>query len=81
MSPVPRRYPVISADDLIRALGRIGYTVVRRKSSHIRLNGPEGHKVTVPDYREIALGTLASILKRVGQHTGHSIDDLLELLD
>jgi predicted RNA binding protein YcfA (HicA-like mRNA interferase family) len=78
---VPRKYPVISADDLIRALGKIEYTVVRRKSSHIRLNGPGEHKVTVPDYKEIALGTLASILKRVSQHTQLSIDDLLELLD
>lgn len=78
---MPRRYPVISADDLILALGRIGYTVVRRKSTHIRLNGPGEHKVTVPDYKEIALGTLASILKRISQHTQLSIDDLLELLD
>lgn len=76
----PRRYPVVSADQLIHALSKIGYRVVRRKSRHIRLTGAGGQGVTLPDYMEIAIGTLASILRRVSQHTGRTVDDLLSLL-
>lgn len=75
------RYPVVSANKLLRALEKLGYRVVRRKSSHIRLNGPGEHKITVPDHKEIALGTLADILRRVSHRTQRSVDDLLELLD
>jgi predicted RNA binding protein YcfA (HicA-like mRNA interferase family) len=77
----PRRYPVVSADELISALGRLGYAVIRRKPTHIRLNGPGNHKVTVPDYKEVALGTLASILKSVSQHTQRPVEEIIELLE
>ena len=38
------------ADKLIRALERLGYVVIRKKGSHVRLRheGPPVHLVTVP---------------------------------
>jgi predicted RNA binding protein YcfA (HicA-like mRNA interferase family) len=34
------KLPVISGDDLIRALGKFGYVAVRQKGSHVRLRHP-----------------------------------------
>lgn len=64
---------------LVRALRRDGWTVVRQRGSHIRLQrqvGDEVRKLTVPAHRPIKRSTLAHILKAAGM----SVDRLLELL-
>jgi len=61
---MPRLYP---AKELIKRLKRLGFTIVSQKGSHIKLRGlREGKLETaiVPNHREIALGTLGSILKQ-----------------
>jgi predicted RNA binding protein YcfA (HicA-like mRNA interferase family) len=66
MSP---KLPVLSGEDVIRALRKIGYEVVRQKGSHVRLRGkdnPQRLPVTVPMHREIAKGTLKNILADAG---------------
>jgi len=63
MSP---KLPVVSGDDLIRALGKFGYVAVRQKGSHVRLRhsaDPQRLPVTVPLHNEIAFGTLRRILR------------------
>ena len=60
------KLPVISGDELIRALGKFGYVVVRQKGSHVRLRHPSDPQrlpVTVPLHKEIAFGTLRRILR------------------
>ncbi|HTT32781.1 MAG TPA: type II toxin-antitoxin system HicA family toxin [Methylomirabilota bacterium] len=62
MSP---KLPVISGEDLIRVLRKFGYEVVRQKGSHVRLRNelePRRLPVTVPLHKEIAPGTLKSVL-------------------
>ena len=62
MSP---KLPVISGNELIRVLQKFGYQIVRQKGSHVRLRNesqPQRLPVTVPLHREIARGTLKSIL-------------------
>jgi predicted RNA binding protein YcfA (HicA-like mRNA interferase family) len=56
----------LDADDLIKALSRIGYVVARQTGSHIRLHcsDPE-HAITVPNHRPLRVGTLAAILQDV----------------
>jgi len=59
---VPR---LLSARQVIRALQRAGFDVVSQRGSHIKLKKrtSEGELVViVPNYRELAEGTLASIL-------------------
>jgi predicted RNA binding protein YcfA (HicA-like mRNA interferase family) len=52
---------------IVRALQRDGWTVVRQRGSHIRLQkhaGNEVLKVTVPAHRPVKRSTLAHILKQ-----------------
>ena len=72
------RLPVLSGRDLIRALEKSGYLVDRQKGSHIILRQivEPFRRVTVPDHKELAKGTLRSILR----HTGLTADELLRLL-
>lgn len=61
------KLPVVSGRETIKALTKIGFVIVGRKGSHIRLNKKceEGMIVLiVPDHRELAVGTLNDILKR-----------------
>jgi len=63
MSP---KLPVVSGDELVRALRKFGYQVVRQKGSHVRLrhsSDPQRLPVTVPLHSEIATGTLRCILR------------------
>lgn len=73
------RLPVVSGRDLVRALEKVGYAVDRQKGSHIvlRHTEPPFRRVTVPDHKEVAKGTLRAILRQVGL----TADDLVELLD
>ncbi len=60
MSP---KLPVISGEDLIRALEKFGYVKVRQKGSHVRLRhatDPQRLPVPFPLHNEIAFGTLTS---------------------
>lgn len=72
----------LSGQDLSRALTELGYRVVRRRGSHMRLetelNG--GHNVTVPDHAVLKIGTLSSILRDVGAHARLSREELVNLL-
>ena len=58
--------PILGYVELVRALQRSGFFVVRQRGSHIRLQKrtPEGTlKLTVPAHRTIKKGTLSHILK------------------
>jgi predicted RNA binding protein YcfA (HicA-like mRNA interferase family) len=60
------KLPVISGEDLIRALEKFGYIRVRQKGSHVRLRHPTDTlrlPVTIPLHDEIAFGTLKRILR------------------
>lgn len=72
----------VSGADLVKALGRLGYSVVRRRSSHIRLSTQQNgvHHVTVPDHDPVKIGTLNGILNDVAGHFGLSRDELLDRL-
>jgi len=73
------RLPVVSGRELVRALEKVGYVVDRQKGSHIVLRHTElpFRRVTVPDHKEVAKGTLRAILRQVGL----TADDLVELLN
>jgi predicted RNA binding protein YcfA (HicA-like mRNA interferase family) len=59
------RLPVLSANDVIKLLQRFGFSVYRQSGSHIHLWHEERKLlVTVPNHRELAKGTLISILKQ-----------------
>lgn len=56
-----------SGKELVKAFHRIGFTIDHQKGSHIFLHNPEKNiSVIVPNHKEIKIGTLISILKKVG---------------
>jgi predicted RNA binding protein YcfA (HicA-like mRNA interferase family) len=59
--------PSLPYDQVVRALQRDGWIVVRQKGSHIRLQKhttTESLKLTVPAHRPIKRTTLSHILKQ-----------------
>lgn len=61
------KVPSLSYVQVIRALQKDGWTVVRQKGSHIRLQkrfGEEMVKIIVPAHRPIKRSTLSHILKQ-----------------
>jgi predicted RNA binding protein YcfA (HicA-like mRNA interferase family) len=73
------KIPSLPYDRIIRALQRDGWTVVRQRGSHIRLQkrvGDEVLKITIPAHRPVKLSTLAHILKQARL----SVDDFPKLL-
>lgn len=61
---MPKLY---SAREIINKFQRLGFTVVSQKGSHIKLRGVRNGKLQtaiVPNHKEVALGTLSSVLKQ-----------------
>ena len=58
--------PVCSGRDAARAFGRLGYEVDHQTGSHIILRHPTMRRLTVPDHRELAKGTLRSLIREAG---------------
>jgi predicted RNA binding protein YcfA (HicA-like mRNA interferase family) len=61
------KVPSLPFEKIIRALQRGGWTVVRQKGSHIRLQkriGDELLKITVPAHRPVKRSTLSHIQKQ-----------------
>jgi predicted RNA binding protein YcfA (HicA-like mRNA interferase family) len=72
----------VSAERLIRALERLGYTVIRQKGSHMRLLHKEApaHSISVPLHDPLKIGTFHGILVEVAQARSISIQEILDLL-
>ncbi|MFN0157828.1 MAG: type II toxin-antitoxin system HicA family toxin [Bacteroidota bacterium] len=72
------RLPVLSGQDVAKALAEIGYMFDHQRGSHIilRHKNPPHRRVTVPNHKEVARGTLRSIIREVGL----SLDQFTELL-
>ena len=55
-----------SAREVLAALKRGGFEEVSRRGSHVKLRHEDRRTVIVPDHREIARGTMRSILRQAG---------------
>ncbi|HOW14998.1 type II toxin-antitoxin system HicA family toxin [Methanosarcina sp.] len=69
------KLPSTSGKKVIKALGKIGFVVVRQKGSHVILQR-ESNLVTVPLHDPIKKSTLNAILKQADV----SLEELLEHL-
>jgi len=70
------KLPIVSGSEVIRALQRIGFIVIRQRGSHVILRrGSQG--CVVPDHREVKTGTLAGLLKQAGV----SVDEFIHALN
>lgn len=75
--------PQVSGRQVVTMMQRLGYEVIRRRGSHIRLKRQmrdDVHFETIPDHKVLAKGALGVILKHVSRATGKTIEDLIEML-
>ena len=71
--------PSLSYTQIIRALQRDGWLVVRQRGSHIRMQkhvGDEVLKITIPAHKPVKKTTLSHILKQARLE----VEEFLELL-
>lgn len=72
------RFPSITGVEMIKALSKVGFSVVRTKGSHHRLEHADGRKTTVPVHGKETLGP--GILLKILRDLDLTRDDLLGLL-
>lgn len=62
------KLPVVSGEELCKVLGKIGYSIDHQTGSHIvlRHKNPPYRRLTVPEHKEIAKGTLRAIIRQAG---------------
>jgi predicted RNA binding protein YcfA (HicA-like mRNA interferase family) len=58
----------VSGQEVVKALGKVGYQFDHQRSSHIVLRHitPPHRRLTVPDHKEVAKGTLRAIIRQAG---------------
>ncbi len=60
------KLPVVSGREAVKVFEKIGYRVVRRKGSHIRLRDDKNKRhepLTIPDHKELRTGLLRSLIR------------------
>jgi predicted RNA binding protein YcfA (HicA-like mRNA interferase family) len=63
------RLPDVSGAELVKALQKAGFLILRQKGSHVSMEKVDSAgqwRTIVPMHREIARGTLHDILKQTG---------------
>jgi len=62
------KLPVVSGVDVVKALSRAGYVLDHQTGSHmiLRRREPPHLRITVPNHKEIAKGTLRAIIRDSG---------------
>ena len=64
MSALPR----VPGREVVKALQKVGYERDRQRGSHIvlRQTASPHRRITVPDHKEVAKGTLRAIIRQAG---------------
>lgn len=70
--------PTVSGRETVKALCKVGFEVDRQRGSHIilRQSQPPHRRIVVPDHKEIAKGTLRSIIR----HAGLTVQEFARLI-
>lgn len=68
--------PVVSGREVVDAMCKIGYILDRQRGSHmiLRQQAPPYRRLTVPDHKEVAKGTLRAIIRQAGLTVGEFRD-------
>ena len=60
------KLPVCSGQDAVRAFKKVGYEFDHQTGSHIILRHPSQRRLSVPNHRELAKGTLRALIREAG---------------
>lgn len=72
------KLPLISGIEAVKALGKLGYGLDHQTGSHIILRQQEEphRRLTVPNHKELAKGTLRAIIRQAGL----TVEEFVKLL-
>ena len=70
------KLPLLSGQEVLTALKRMGFKEVHRKGSHVKMKHPDGRKIVFPYHNEVDRYTLKGALK----DAGISIEEFLKNL-
>lgn len=72
------KLPAVSGSDTVRAFRQTGYEFDHQHGSHIilRHTDPPYRRLTVPNHKELAKGTLRALIREAGL----TVDEFAELL-
>lgn len=72
------KLPVVSGREVVKALSKVGFALDHQTGSHIilRQEQPPHRRLTVPNHKEIAKGTLRAIIGDAGL----SVEEFIDLL-
>jgi predicted RNA binding protein YcfA (HicA-like mRNA interferase family) len=66
--------PVLSGEEVVRVFESLGWHVARRRGSHmVMIKEGEIATLSVPDHKEVAKGTLRSLIRSAGLTTDQFI--------
>ncbi|UCH82525.1 MAG: type II toxin-antitoxin system HicA family toxin [Nitrospiraceae bacterium] len=70
--------PVISGKQACKAFEKIGFLIDHQTGSHIilRNQNPPFRRLTVPNHKELAKGTLRAIIRQAGL----TVDEFIQLM-
>ena len=71
----------LSGDDLASKLSQFGYKQTRQTGSHLRLTRTTAqgtHHITIPQHKDLRMGTLNAILGEIASHLEISKAELLD---
>ncbi len=71
------KQPVVSANELIKALEKMGFTKVSQKGSHIKLQDNKGRTAIIPNHKTIKPGT---VKKGILNPLGITVKELIQHL-
>ena len=57
------KLPVVSGDEFVKAMAKLGYTIDRTRGSHMILRCPSRPPLSVPRHRELDRGTLRGLIR------------------
>jgi len=72
------KLPLLSGTEVVKILSHLGYELDHQTGSHLilRCKEPPFRRITVPNHREIARGTLRAIIRQAGL----GLDEFFELM-
>jgi predicted RNA binding protein YcfA (HicA-like mRNA interferase family) len=72
------RLPSLTGEQVIKALGKAGFQVLRQKGSHIYLKHPDGRATVVPVHKGESVGR--GLLRKIMQDADLSREEFMKLL-
>ncbi len=72
------RLPSLTGEEIIKALGRAGFQILRQRGSHVYLKHPDGRTTVVPIHKGESVGR--GLMRKIMRDTDLSREEFQKLL-